>query len=171
MRLPFISLLKRFQVKKTLQFHGSYGSLQKVLDAMCKKQLKSEDFTIQKNADESYSLIHLIIVGNTYIRVGGMEISNDEVEVTFTTKSISENHQQILLKGATHKFHYLIFAGFAIFITLVVSQFLWIPALVLGLFWVILHLWFNFIYTSSEKSLIDEFKTALHVRVNAGFGL
>jgi hypothetical protein len=46
-----------------------------------------------------------------------------------------------------------------------------IPLFIIVPLWGIFHTWFNFVWTSQEKALIEEVKLALHIRIKARIGL
>lgn len=172
---PIRSILEYFRVKKTIRYHGTMENLESILDTMESKRLEKEEFYINKMDKLQYRLNPTVSLGTVQTSVNGMLVHMDEITVKMNLLSNNYSLQEIELLGSLHKFHLLMFfaglCGFigSIYALMTFGQFAGL--ILVAILWPICHLWFNFVWTSQEKALIEEVKLALHIRIRAGIGL
>ncbi len=172
---PLKTILEFFRVKKTIRYHGSIENLESILGAMENMRLEKEEFYINKMNKYQYRLNPTISLGTAQISINGMFVHTDEITVKMNLHPKSNNLQEIELLGALHKFHILFFivglCGFigSVYALFTFGQFAGLIFTVI--LWPVFHLWFNFVWTSQEKALIEELKLSLHIRIRAGIGL
>lgn len=172
---PLQTILEFFRVKKTIRYHGSIENLESILGAMENKRLEKEEFYINKMDKYQYRLNPTISLGTVQTSINGMLVHADEITVKMNLNPKSTDLQEIELLGSLHKFHIIFFlAGLIGFMGSVYAlvTFGQLAGLILTvILWPVFHLWFNFVWTSQEKALIEEVKLALHIRIRAGIGL
>jgi hypothetical protein len=170
---PMQTILEYFRVKKTIRYHGTIENLESILDAMESKRLEKEEFDVNKM--DKYKLNPTVSLGTVQTSVNGILVHSDEITVKMNLHSKSNSLQAIELLGSLHRFHLLMFfaglCGFigSIYALLTFGQFAGL--VFVAILWPVCHLWFNFVWTSQEKALIEEVKLALHIRIRAGIGL
>lgn len=171
---PVQKILEYFRVKKTIRYHGTIENLESILGAMEAKRLEKEKFYLNKTDRFRYKLSPTISLGTMDISSSGTEVFRDQISVQIELNSKKVDLQEIQLKGKRHYGHIFIFLAFLFLLsilTITTAKETLVP-LILGLpLWVIFHRWFNFVWTSQEKALIDEIKLALHVRIKVGIYL
>jgi hypothetical protein len=172
---PMQTILEYFRVKKTIRYHGTIENLESILDAMESKRLEKEEFDVNKMDKYHYKLNPTVSLGTVQTSVNGILVHSDEITVKMNLHSKSNSLQAIELLGSLHRFHLLMFfaglCGFigSIYALLTFGQFAGL--VFVAILWPVCHLWFNFVWTSQEKALIEEVKLALHIRIRAGIGL
>lgn len=172
---PFQTILEFFRVKKTIRYHGSIDNLESILGAMENKRLGKEEFYFKKMDKFQYRLNPTVSLGTVQTYVNGILVHADEITVKMNLHPKSNNLQEIELLGSLHKFHIIFFlaglSGLLGSIYTLITSGLFAGLILTVILWPVIHLWFNFVWTSQEKALIEEVKLALHIRIRAGIGL
>jgi hypothetical protein len=172
---PFQAILEFFRVKKLIRYHGTMDTLESILGVMESKRREKEEFYIRKMNKYHYGLNPTISIGTPQYYANGMLVHAEKITVKMNLIPKSNNLQEIELLGSLHKFHIFFFLaglfGFigSMYALLSYGQFAGLIFTVIV--WPVFHLWFNFVWTSQEKALIEEVKLALHIRIRAGIGL
>jgi hypothetical protein len=171
---PIRAILEYFRIKKTIRYHGTMGNLERILEAMENERLEKEEFYLNRTESCKYRLNPIVSFGTVQMSTNDMLVHTNKITVEIDLDSKSSGLQEIHLKGARHKGHFLIFFVFVFLLlvfTATVARETIIPLYFVMALWIVSHLWFNFVWTSQEKDLIEEVKLALHVRIRAGIGL
>lgn len=168
---PFRIILEKFRVKKTLRFHGQIDALERLLESVETQPLEKDQFYFKRLELLKYELEPFVSLGTMQHSINGVSTGTQKISVTLQIASISQNLQELRFSGKLHNAHYFLFFGFLIgfvgaFCALsMTGEFGGL--IVVGILWPIVQLWFNYVWTSQEKALIEEIQLSLQIRIRA----
>jgi hypothetical protein len=150
-------------------------SLEDILDEMQNKRLNKEEFYLNKLERYQYVLRPTISLGAMQQSVNETIMDTDGIIVQMNLYETSNHCQEIQFLGSINKVHVLIFftflIGFIVSLFMLISFGNFTSLIIVSILWPIFHLWFNYVWTSQEKALIEEVKLALHIRIRARMNL
>ena len=152
---------------KSIRYHGHLEILQELFEEIETNKFGKEEFTCLQTAPNNYILNPFFSVGTMQTSINDILTSSSGIAVSAKIISRSETLQEIQLTGKMNPVHYVIIAIFFFFLLGfgLSGKLTIVGFLVLFATWVIFHIWFNFIWASQEKAVIEDLKKSIALKM------